>query len=50
MDGAGNLYISDWGNNRIREVPVATGAQRGQSMTKNDIYAIAGNRHRRHRR
>jgi RHS repeat-associated protein len=43
VDGAGNLYISDWGNNRIREVPVATGTQRGQSMTKNDIYAIAGN-------
>ena len=43
MDGTGNLYISDWGNNRIREVPVATGTQRGQSMTKNDIYAIAGN-------
>jgi RHS repeat-associated protein len=43
VDGAGNLYISDWGNNRVREVPVATGLQRGQSMTKNDIYAIAGN-------
>jgi len=43
VDGAGNLYISDWGNNRIREVPVATGTQRGQSMTKNDIYVIAGN-------
>ena len=43
VDGAGNLYISDWGNNRVREVPVATGTQRGQSMTKNDIYAIAGN-------
>jgi RHS repeat-associated protein len=43
VDGIGNLYISDWGNNRIREVPVATGTQRGQSMTKNDIYAIAGN-------
>jgi RHS repeat-associated protein len=42
-DGAGNLYISDWGNNRVREVPVATGTQRGQSMTKNDIYVIAGN-------
>jgi len=43
VDGTGNLYIADWGNNRIREVPVATGTQRGQSMTKNDIYAIAGN-------
>ncbi|HUY48159.1 MAG TPA: DUF6531 domain-containing protein, partial [Streptosporangiaceae bacterium] len=42
-DARGNLYISDWGNNRIREVPPSTGAQRGQSMTKNDIYTIAGN-------
>jgi RHS repeat-associated protein len=42
-DAQGNLYISDWGNNRIREVPVASGSQRGRSMTKYDIYTIAGN-------
>src|ERR1022692_2599703 len=43
VDGTGNLYISDWGNNRIREVPVTTGSQRAQPMTKYDIYTIAGN-------
>ncbi|HVB45079.1 MAG TPA: RHS repeat-associated core domain-containing protein [Streptosporangiaceae bacterium] len=43
VDGTGNLYISDWGNNRIREVPVTTGTQRGQAMTRYDIYTIAGN-------
>src|SRR5258708_33326522 len=43
VDGTGNLYISDWGNNRIREVPVTTGSQRAQSMTRYDIYTIAGN-------
>ena len=42
-DAKGNLYISDWGNNRVREVPVGSGLQRGQTMTKNDIYTIAGN-------
>jgi RHS repeat-associated protein len=42
-DAKGNLYVSDWGNNRVREVPVSTGSQRGQSMTTNDIYTIAGN-------
>jgi RHS repeat-associated protein len=43
VDGAGNLYLTDDGNNRIQEVAVATGMQRGQSMTKNDIYTVAGN-------
>ncbi len=43
IDGAGSLYISDWGNNRVREVPVTTGTQRAQSMTKYDIYTVAGN-------
>ena len=43
VDGTGNVYISDWGNNRIREVPVTGGTQRGQSMTRYDIYTIAGN-------
>jgi RHS repeat-associated protein len=43
IDGKGNLYIADWANNRIQEVPVTTATQRGQSMTKYDIYTIAGN-------
>jgi RHS repeat-associated protein len=43
IDGAGNLYISDYGNNRIQEVPNATGTQWGQSMTDGYMYTVAGN-------
>lgn len=42
VDHAGNLYIDDDQNFRIQEVPVATGTQRGNSMTAGDIYTIAG--------
>ncbi len=42
MDSAGNLYIADSGNNRILEIPVTTGTQRGISMTADDVYTIAG--------
>jgi RHS repeat-associated protein len=42
IDGYGNLYIADYDNNRIQEVPSATGPQRGQQLTKNDIYTIGG--------
>ena len=42
IDHAGDLYIADYGNNRVQEVPVATGSQWGQSMTANDMYTIAG--------
>jgi RHS repeat-associated protein len=41
-DSAGNLYISDSQNFRVQEVPVATGTQRGQSMTAGDMYTVAG--------
>jgi len=41
-DRAGNLYIADFGNNRVQEVPVATGQQNGQAMTRDDMYTIAG--------
>ncbi len=38
----GNLYISDAGNNRIQELSASTSSQHGQSMTKGDIYTVAG--------
>jgi DNA-binding beta-propeller fold protein YncE len=43
LDVAGNLFISDTNNNRIRFVPKTSGAYFGQSMTANNIYSIAGN-------
>jgi RHS repeat-associated protein len=42
LDSAGDLIISDAGNNRIQEVAAATGSQWGISMTTNDVYTIAG--------
>ena len=42
VDGNGDLYIADTGNNRIQEVPAASGTQWGQSMTAGDMYTIAG--------
>jgi YD repeat-containing protein len=42
MDSAGDLYISDAQNNRVLEIPVATGTQWGISMTKDDLYTVAG--------
>jgi RHS repeat-associated protein len=41
-DAAGNLYIADTFSNCVREIPVTTGTQRGQVMTADDIYTIAG--------
>ncbi len=43
VDGAGNLVISDAGNNRIRVVAETTGTFYGQAMTAGDIYTVAGN-------
>jgi RHS repeat-associated protein len=42
MDSAGNLYIADSVNNRILEVPVTGGMQRGIPMIADDVYTIAG--------
>ena len=42
VDPSGNLYIADTSNNRIQEVPAATGTQWGQYMTAGRIYTIAG--------
>src|ERR1700694_4407087 len=43
VDSAGNLYINDGYNNRIREVAAASGTQHGIAMTAGDIYTIVGN-------
>ena len=42
VDSGGDLFIADFGNNRIQEVAASTGPQYGISMTANDIYTIAG--------
>jgi hypothetical protein len=42
VDGAGNVVIADWFNNRIRVVAASTGTFYGQAMTAGDIYTIAG--------
>jgi RHS repeat-associated protein len=42
LDTAGNLYIGDGGNHRVRELAYADHGQWGQSMTHNDIYTVAG--------
>jgi hypothetical protein len=43
VDGAGNLVISDTGNQRIRVVAAASGTCYGIAMTAGDIYTVAGN-------
>jgi trimeric autotransporter adhesin len=42
VDGAGNLVICDYGDNRVRVVAAATGTFYGQAMTAGDIYTVAG--------
>ena len=41
-DAAGDLYIADYYNNRVQEVPHASGTQWGQPMTAGDMYTVAG--------
>jgi RHS repeat-associated protein len=41
-DAAGNLYITDSGNDVVQFVPVASGTYYDQSMTADHIYTIAG--------
>jgi trimeric autotransporter adhesin len=42
VDAAGNVLISDAGNDRVRVVAASTGSFYGQAMTAGDIYAVAG--------
>ncbi len=42
-DAAGNLYIADTNNNRIREVAATNHEQYGIAMRAGDIYTLAGN-------
>ena len=42
VDAAGNVYVSDSGNNQVREIANAAGTQWGQAMTASDIYTVAG--------
>jgi len=42
IDGAGNLVIADFYNNRIRVVAATPGTFYGQAMTAGDIYTVAG--------
>jgi len=43
VDGSGNLYIADTGNNRVVEIPATAGQNRGfGAMTAGDLYTIAG--------
>jgi secreted PhoX family phosphatase len=43
VDAAGNLVITDAGNQRVRVVAASTGTFYGQAMTAADIYTVAGN-------
>ena len=42
LDHAGNLVITDPGNERIRVIAHRTGNYYGQAMTAGDIYTVAG--------
>ena len=42
VDNNGNIYIADQTGNRVEEVAGASQTQRGITMTKGDVYTIAG--------
>ncbi|HEY9854710.1 MAG TPA: hypothetical protein V6D05_03150, partial [Stenomitos sp.] len=43
LDGAGNLYVADGNNHRVRMVAKATGTFFGKTITANNIDTIVGN-------
>jgi RHS repeat-associated protein len=42
VDGAGDIYIADSGNNRVVEVAATSHTQWDISMTAGDVYTVAG--------
>lgn len=42
VDSSGNLYVPDFGNDKVREVAASSGTQWGQQMAVGDIYTVAG--------
>jgi sugar lactone lactonase YvrE len=42
LDGGGNLYVADSGNDVVRMVAAATGTVNGRSVTGGHIYTVAG--------
>jgi RHS repeat-associated protein len=42
VDGSGDIYIADTGNNRVQEVAAGIGTQWGQAMASGYIYTVAG--------
>ena len=42
VDGQGNVYFADTGDNRIQEIPAVSGNQWGVDMIAGDVYTVAG--------
>jgi trimeric autotransporter adhesin len=42
IDGSGDMYIADAGNNRVAEIPKSAGTNWGISMAGGDLYDVAG--------
>jgi hypothetical protein len=42
LDGFGDVYVADTGNDRVRMIAASTGTYYGIPMTAGDIYTVAG--------